>query len=185
MPLLRRRSAVFSALLASLLTLPLMPVASPAQADTPCTRMGRADVPGAQHQVTACLDDLTTAGTVASGHTDAADWAGLQLGGHPQPERGAGRPDRRLLPGHLHVQHHPRLEPRLPVRDPAAQAVERRAGGRGGAREPRQYANDFTISDWVLAKGYAYASTDKGNVGRSSTRTAGGPATRSSSGTTG
>jgi hypothetical protein len=27
---------------------------------------------------TACLDDLTTAGTVASGHTDPADWAGLQ-----------------------------------------------------------------------------------------------------------
>src|SRR5690606_24051152 len=26
-------------------------------------------------------------------------------------------------------------------------------------------ANDFTISDWVLAKGYAYASTDKGNGG--------------------
>jgi hypothetical protein len=28
-----------------------------------------------------------------------------------------------------------------------------------------QYANDFTISDWVLARGYAYAATDKGNVG--------------------
>jgi hypothetical protein len=28
-----------------------------------------------------------------------------------------------------------------------------------------QYANDFTISDWVLARGYAYAATDKGNIG--------------------
>jgi hypothetical protein len=28
-----------------------------------------------------------------------------------------------------------------------------------------QYANDFIIGDWVLAKGYAFASTDKGNVG--------------------
>ncbi|MDE9367761.1 tannase/feruloyl esterase family alpha/beta hydrolase [Luteipulveratus sp. YIM 133132] len=30
-----------------------------------------------------------------------------------------------------------------------------------------QYANDFIISDWVLSKGYAFASTDKGNVGAS------------------
>jgi len=31
----------------------------------------------------------------------------------------------------------------------------------------RQYANDFIISDWVLARGYAFASTDKGNTGTS------------------
>jgi pimeloyl-ACP methyl ester carboxylesterase len=30
-----------------------------------------------------------------------------------------------------------------------------------------QYANDFIISDWVLARGYAFASTDKGNTGTS------------------
>ena len=28
-----------------------------------------------------------------------------------------------------------------------------------------QYANDFIIGDWVLSKGYAFASTDKGNTG--------------------
>ncbi len=28
-----------------------------------------------------------------------------------------------------------------------------------------QYANDFVISDYVLSKGYAFASTDKGNTG--------------------
>jgi Tannase and feruloyl esterase len=28
-----------------------------------------------------------------------------------------------------------------------------------------QYANDFIVSDWVLAQGYAFASTDKGNNG--------------------
>jgi hypothetical protein len=30
-----------------------------------------------------------------------------------------------------------------------------------------QYANDFIIGDWVLSKGYAFASTDKGNTGAS------------------
>ncbi|MCP9972141.1 tannase/feruloyl esterase family alpha/beta hydrolase [Actinomadura madurae] len=33
----------------------------------------------------------------------------------------------------------------------------------GAPGNRRQYANDFTISDWVLSKGYAFASTDKGN----------------------
>nr|WP_229117495.1 tannase/feruloyl esterase family alpha/beta hydrolase [Enemella dayhoffiae] len=28
-----------------------------------------------------------------------------------------------------------------------------------------QYANDFIVSDWVLALGYAFASTDEGNSG--------------------
>src|SRR5918997_6362066 len=31
----------------------------------------------------------------------------------------------------------------------------------------RQYANDFIISDWILDRGYAFASTDKGNGGTS------------------
>ena len=30
-----------------------------------------------------------------------------------------------------------------------------------------QYANDLVIGDWVLAQGYAFASTDKGNMGAS------------------
>lgn len=29
----------------------------------------------------------------------------------------------------------------------------------------RQYANDFIFGDWLLAQGYAFASTDKGNTG--------------------
>jgi hypothetical protein len=164
MPLLRRRSAVFSALLASLLTLPLLPVASPAQADTPCTRTGRADVPGAQHQVAACLDDLTTAGTVASGHTDAADWAGLHSaatrnpGGVPGVQIDGYFPDTSTANPTHGWNHDSQFVIRLPKRWNGGLVVAGAPGNR------RQYANDFTISDWVLAKGYAYASTDKGNV---------------------
>src|SRR4029450_169653 len=31
----------------------------------------------------------------------------------------------------------------------------------------KQYAPDYILSDWMLAQGYAYASTDKGNSGTS------------------
>ncbi len=48
-----------------------------------------------------------------------------------------------------------------------------------------QYANDFTISDWVLAKGYAFASTDKGNSGNTFFKDGCAPATPSRSGTAG
>ena len=42
-------------------------------------------VPGAERQVVSALADLTTAGTVASGHTDPADWAGLSVPGTVNP----------------------------------------------------------------------------------------------------
>ncbi|HEU4348327.1 MAG TPA: tannase/feruloyl esterase family alpha/beta hydrolase, partial [Actinoplanes sp.] len=47
--------------------------------------MSAVRVPGAAHQQTACLADLTTAGTVASGHTVPADWAGLHAPGTVNP----------------------------------------------------------------------------------------------------
>jgi hypothetical protein len=43
-------------------------------------------VPGAEHQEAACLKELTTAGTVDSGHTDPADWAGLTPAKLPTPK---------------------------------------------------------------------------------------------------
>ncbi|QFY05811.1 tannase/feruloyl esterase family alpha/beta hydrolase [Nonomuraea phyllanthi] len=161
MPLLLRRSALFSALLASLLTIPLVP----ARADARCSHLGRVHVPGAEHQVTACLDDLTTAGTVASGHTDAADWAGLHSASTRNPSGVPGI----QIDGYFHDtstsnpthgwNHDAQFVIRLPERWNGGLVVAGAPGNR------RQYANDFTISDWVLAKGYAYASTDKGNGG--------------------
>ena len=91
--------------------------------------------------------------------------SGAQRARRRQARRRPRHPARRLLPGHLHVQHHARLEPRRPVRDPPAPALERRAVVAGPPGIRRQYASDVIISDSVLAKGYAYASTDKGNSG--------------------
>ena len=50
--------------------------AAPAEAAT-CPNAEQVRVPGAERQLPACLDDLTTAGTRLSGHTDQSDWAGL------------------------------------------------------------------------------------------------------------
>ena len=50
-----------------------------------CSSARPLTVPGAEHQMKACLDDLTTAGTTVSGHTDPADWAGLHPAGAVNP----------------------------------------------------------------------------------------------------
>ena len=35
----------------------------------------------------------------------------------------------------------------------------------GASGNRPQYGNDFIMSDWLVARGYAFASTDKGNTG--------------------
>ncbi|GAA5037755.1 hypothetical protein HNP84_003194 [Thermocatellispora tengchongensis] len=122
-------------------------------------------VPGAEHQVTACLDDLTTAGTLASGHTDQADWAGLSSAGAVNPSGVPGVqidgyfPDTSTGNTNHGWNHDSQFVIRLPERWNGGLVV----AGSPGTRET--YANDFTISDWALARGYAYAATDKGNTG--------------------
>ena len=56
---------------------------------------------------------------------------------HGQPDRRPGTAGRRLLPGHLDPQHHPRLEPRQPVRVAHPRRLERRPGGDRGTGEPQ------------------------------------------------
>jgi hypothetical protein len=122
-------------------------------------------VPGAERQVVSALADLTTAGTAASGHTDPADWAGLHVPGTVNPTGVPGTqidgyfPDTSTFNNTHGWQHDAQFVIRMPDRWNGGLVVT----GSPGVRE--QYANDFTISDWVLAKGYAFASTDKGNSG--------------------
>ncbi len=130
-----------------------------------CDRQARIDVPRAEVQRTACLEDLTTAGTTVSGHTNPDDWSGLHAPGTENPTGVPGIqvdgyfPDTSTGNTNNGWNHDSQFVIRLPERWNGKVVIS----GAPGVR--RQYANDFIISDWVLARGYAFASTDKGNVG--------------------
>ncbi|MDQ4086310.1 MAG: tannase/feruloyl esterase family alpha/beta hydrolase [Actinomycetota bacterium] len=140
---------------------------SPAGADGHCARMGEVRMDGAEKQVAACLDDLTTDGTVTSGHTDPNDWSGLHAPGTQNPSGVPGIqidgyfPDTSTFNKHHGWNHDSQFVLRLPDDWNGGLVVS----GAPGVRT--QYANDYIISDWVLARGYAFASTDKGNSGTS------------------
>ena len=145
--------------------------AAPAAADKPegghCARQTKIAVPGAEMQKVACLDDLTTAGTVASGHTNPNDWAGLNAAGTKNPTGVPGIqvdgyfPDTSTTNPNNGWKHDSQFVIRIPDNWNGGLIVS----GAPGVRA--QYANDFIIGDWVLSKGYAFASTDKGNTGAS------------------
>ncbi|MFE3122671.1 tannase/feruloyl esterase family alpha/beta hydrolase [Streptomyces hydrogenans] len=164
-----RRRGARAALALSALTA-LTTSAVPATAATTgaaghCARQAQLRVPGAEHQQSACLDELTTAGTVASGHTDPADWAGLTPkdlavpSGVPGIQIDGYFPDTSTTNTNHGWQHDAQFVIRLPDRWNGGLVV----AGTPGNRE--QYANDRAIADAVLARGYAYAATDKGNTG--------------------
>ncbi len=150
------------ALTALLLGAPLGAAALPAAADTACHVP---DAPGAERSEGACLDDLTTAGTVATRHTNPDDWAGLHAAGTTNPSGVPGVqvdgyfPDDSTTNTNHGWNHDSQFVIRLPD-DWNGKVV---ISGSPGTR--RQYANDFVIGDWALAQGYAFASTDKGNTG--------------------
>ncbi|WP_199746171.1 tannase/feruloyl esterase family alpha/beta hydrolase [Amycolatopsis sp. WAC 01416] len=140
----------------------MLALATPAQAASGC---GNVRVPGAAKQQLSCLDDLTTTGTLATGHTVQADWAGLTSAGFPAPNGVPGVqidgyfPDTSTSNTTHGWNHDAQFVLRLPDHWNGGLVVS----GSPGVR--RQYANDRAIGDQVLAAGYAFAATDKGNTG--------------------
>ncbi|MDT9682730.1 tannase/feruloyl esterase family alpha/beta hydrolase [Streptomyces sp. TRM76323] len=164
----RRRAGTAALALAALTLAPVPAAASPAAPVPPgghCARLGQLHVPGAEHQRAACLDELTTAGTTGSGHTDPADWAGLTPAdlavptGVPGIQIDGYFPDTSATNTNHGWKHDAQFVIRLPDRWNGGLVT----AGTPGNRE--QYANDRAIADWVLSRGYAYAATDKGNTG--------------------
>jgi hypothetical protein len=125
-------------------------------------------VPRAEVQDGDCLRDLTTAHTQDTGHTNKSDWDGLHAEGTNNPTGVPGLqvdgyfPDRRITPT-PNPNNNWVHDSQFVIRFPNDWNGKLVITGAPGIR--RQYANDFIISDWVLARGYAFASTDKGNGG--------------------
>lgn len=141
-----------------------MAVPAAAAADTGCGERNLR-VPGAARSVAVCLPDLTTAGTVPGGHTDPADWAGLEAPGTVNPSGVPGI----QIDGHFpdssttNATHGWNRDSQFVIRLPRRWNGGLVVSGPPGIRE--QYANDRIIGDHVLARGYAFAATDKGNTG--------------------
>lgn len=130
-----------------------------------CVRVADIHVPGAQLQTTARLDDLTTHALVGTDYTDPTDWAGLHASGTHNPSGVPGIQIDGYFPddSHLNPTHDWNHDAQFVIRLPDHWNGGLVITGAPGLR--KQYSLDFLISDWVLAKGYAFASTDKGNSG--------------------
>ncbi|MFD7919414.1 tannase/feruloyl esterase family alpha/beta hydrolase [Streptomyces sp. NPDC059740] len=122
-------------------------------------------VPGARFQQEACLADLTTAGTAGTGYTDTADQAGLTATGTRNPTGVPGSQIDGYFPDDSRTNtthgwdHDAQFVIRLPDHWNGGLVVAASPGNR------KQYSLDAAVSDRVLADGYAYAATDKGNTG--------------------
>jgi hypothetical protein len=150
---------------AVLAALVLAVLAAPPARAAECPNAGATKVPGAERQEVACLDDLTTAGTARTGHTDESDWAGLSAAGQVNPTGVPGLQVDGYFPdaSTANTEHGWNHDAQFVLRFPNHWNGKLVITGAPGVR--KQYANDFIIGDWLLGRGYAYASTDKGNDG--------------------
>jgi hypothetical protein len=131
-----------------------------------CAAIGSISVPGAEKQDKICLADLTTKYLVAVNRTDISDWVTLHSqatrnppGAVPGIQIDGYFPDTSTTNAYYGWFHDAQFVIRLPDNWNGKLVIT----GAPGVR--RQYANDYVLSDWFVARGYAYASTDKGNSG--------------------
>ena len=161
-PQLRPRALIMIGLLLSTLLPSFLSARALAAA---CPNMDALRVSGAEQQKIACLDDLTTPSLISSGHTVLADWSGLNAAGTINPTGVAGLqidgyfPDTSTANPFNGWNHDAQFVIRLPNEWNGKLIVTGSPGVRG------QYAMDFLLSDWALARGYAFAATDQGNTG--------------------
>ena len=135
-------------------------------ASRPCTSADTVAVPGAERAETACLPDITTAGllTATPGqYTDRTDWATLSAPGTTNPTGVPGLQVDGYFPdtSTFNTTHGWKHDSQFVLRIPDDWNGGLVVTGAPGTR--KQYSSDFLISDFVLAQGFAYASTDKGN----------------------
>jgi hypothetical protein len=132
-----------------------------------CPNQASIKVPGAETQELYCLDDMSTATAQTNGRTDRSDWATLHARETRNPSGIPGLQVEGYFPDTSRTNtwqgrnHDSQYVIRLPNEWNGKLVVT----GAPGIR--RQYANDFILSDWFLDRGYAFASTDKGNTGTS------------------
>src|SRR5918997_5236125 len=130
-----------------------------------CVGDAEVQVPGADFQEVTCLADLTTKGTQETGHTNPKDWAGLNAKETENPGGVSGLqidgffPDDSRTNTNNEHNHDSQFVLCLPDEWNGKLVITGASGNRP------QYANDFIMSDWLLERGYAFASTDKGNTG--------------------
>jgi hypothetical protein len=155
-------------------------VMPPAQAQTaegddggacpPANVENSVQVPGAEREDEYRLPDLTTKGLTEPCFTNKSDWENGILSLHaagtvnpPEPVPGIQVngcfPDDSTTNDNRSCDHDSQFVMRFPDDWNGKLVIAGPPGNR------RQYANDFVISDYVLSRGYAYASTDKGNSG--------------------
>jgi hypothetical protein len=167
MRLRRRTTSVFLTLgTAAAVALQASPAAAvPDPVPRACTSADSVTVPGAEHAETACLADITTAGllTEPGTYTDRSDWSTLSAAGTVNPSGVRGLqvdgyfPDTSVFNQTHGWKHDSQFVLRIPDDWNGGLVV----AGAPGTR--KQYSSDFLISDFVLAQGFAYAATDKGN----------------------
>jgi hypothetical protein len=130
-----------------------------------CANQTKVQVPGAEMQRLACLADMTTTAQAASDYTDASDWSSL----HPQGQRRPTGVPGLQVDGYFpdtstsNTTHGWAHDSQFVIRLPDKWNGKLIVTGAPGVR--KQYAHDVEVGDHAIARGYAYAATDKGNGG--------------------